>query len=406
MKQKKSGQSNQERARSAARLEQILLVLIFLFSLLLAGVILSPVVRRALNNGVSPDREAEESAVLFSPADDTQYVYADLRDDGVTYQFALGPNGRLILRETGEETEIWPLDTDGDGFADYGYTEIASADPTLPTVRNRVELYADNGLPFATYAAYPVPMPTQQAPTTGWLTRDGKRYYAYGDGSRAVGLHRIDGKLYYFNERGECAKMLGVDVSIYDERIDWPAVKEQGIDFAIVRVGGRGWSSGLHYGDIRTQENLIGARDAGIKLGLYFFSTAVDEREAKEDALAALEALNGYPLDLPIFIDLEYSGIYPEGRSDQLSGAQRASIARAFCETVRAAGYQAGVYSGQNYFKYSLDYSAVAEYTIWLASYTRNNRLPDFSERYDIWQFTDRGTVRGIAGYSDMDVIF
>lgn len=402
MTQGNSAKPKKKSARSSNDLERVLFILIFIFSLILAGLILAPVIRRALGDGEGDVNDT----VAVSAANATEYVYADLRDDGFIYQFALGPNGRLVLRVTGEETEIWPLDTDGDGFADYGYTETLTANPEQPVLRTRVELYAENGLPFAEFAAYPVPLPTQPMPTTGWVSQDGKRYYLYGDGSRAVGLNRIDGKFYYFNEYGECARMLGVDVSIYDERVDWSTVRDQGIDFAIVRVGGRGWSSGLQYGDVRTQENLIGARSAGIRLGLYFFSTAINEREAKEDALAALETLNGFPLELPIFIDLEYSGIYPKGRSDQLSGAQRAAIARAFCETVRAAGYQAGVYSGQNYFKYSLDYSSVAEYTIWLASYTRNNRLPDFSKRYDIWQFTDRGTVRGIAGYSDMDVIF
>ena len=379
-------------------------MMIFFFSLVLAFVILYPVASRILDS--SQDRTEEYAELLAEPEIKQYYIYEDLRESGYTYQFALGANGRLILRETGEESEIYPLDTDGDGFADYGYIEVESSDPSQPHQQVKMELYAENGLPCAEYAVYPVPIPSPMTLRTGWQTIGDKKYYYYNDGSRSVGLNRIDGKLYFFNEFGECANALGVDVSIYDERIDWKAVKEQGIDFAVIRVGGRGWASGLHYGDIRTRENLNGARAYGIKLGAYFFSTAINEFEAIEDAKAALRTLQGFPLELPVFIDMEYSGVYPDGRADLLTSPQRVAIARAFCETIRAGGYRPGIYSGEYYYKYSMNYPAVAQYLIWLASYTRNSRLPNFTGRYDIWQFTDSGTVRGIPGYSDMNAIF
>ncbi len=240
----------------------------------------------------------------------------------------------------------------------------------------------------------------------GWITLEGKEYYLEAEGKYAVGLRKIGGKLYYFDENGVRAASLGVDVSYYDSSIDWELVKAQGIDFAIIRVGGRGWTSGALYGDCRTQEYLRRARAAGVKIGVYFYSTAIDAEEAVEEARASLRAVGGIPLELPIFIDMEFSGDYPRGRADRLSPSQRAEIALAFCETVRAAGYEAGVYASQNYLKASIDYYVVSRYTVWLASYTRDNRLPFFDRRYDIWQFTDRGRVDGIPTEADVNVIF
>lgn len=240
----------------------------------------------------------------------------------------------------------------------------------------------------------------------GWQRIGGSEYFFYEDGSCAVGLKQIDGKLYYFNQYGVKARSVGIDVSFYNNDIDWQLVKDQGIDFAIIRVGGRGWSSGKLYDDCRTREYLRGARSAGIKIGVYFYSTAVNPYEAVEEASAALKAVGGIPLDYPVFIDMEFSGEYPEGRADRLTPNERAEIAVAFCETIRNSGCQPGVYAGQNFLKAYVDYYAVSRYTIWLASYTADNRLPFFDRRYDIWQFTDRGWVDGIGDDVDLNVIF
>lgn len=242
--------------------------------------------------------------------------------------------------------------------------------------------------------------------STGWLTVDGKEYFVNEDGSYAVGLKQIGGKLYYFNQYGVKASSVGIDVSFYNSDIDWQLVKAQGIDFAIIRIGGRGWTSGLLYDDCRTREYLRSARSAGILIGAYFYSTAINPYEAVEEASVAVKTLDGIPLDLPLFIDLEFSGEYPEGRSDLLSPSQRAEIATAFCETIRSSGYRPGVYAGQNFLKASIDYNVISRYTIWLASYTSDDQLPFFDHHYDLWQFTDWGRVDGIRGIVDMNVIF
>ena len=387
-----------------------------------------------------------------------------------TYTYNVGPNGYLLYKDSQEESNVIPVDEDNDGVPEYGLAYVTQetaetpsqpspapaedpgpilvigedagneeeteqpadgetvtepeppAEPETPPAEPEtpaqpetpvqpqtvsVELFNPDGTPTGVYDITATPVTEEDTENeVGWRVIEGKTYYYYADGSKAIGLKKIDGKLYYFNEFGVKASSVGIDVSFYNEDIDWPTVRAQGVDFAIIRVGGRGWTSGVLYDDTRTQEYLRGARAAGLRVGVYFYSTAINTYEAVEEASVAVSKLNGISLDFPIFIDMEFSGQYPYGRSDNLSPSERANIAIAFCETVSNAGYRAGVYSGQNFFKYSMDYGAVSRYYIWLASYTSNDRLPNFSNRYDMWQFSDRGRMEGINGNVDMDVIF
>ncbi len=355
-----------------------------------------------------------------------------------TYEYKVGPNGYLLYRDTETESDVLPIDEDGDGYCEYGLrfvTEIpepteapapspedpaptepgegetpADPEPTAApepvTYSVTVELYKADNSPVDEYEIIATPMMEDVTQKVGWQQIDGRMYYYYEDGSHAVGLKKIDGKVYYFNAYGVKASSVGIDVSYYNKDINWSAVRAQGIDFAIVRLGGRGWSSGKLYDDIRTQEYLRGARAAGLKIGAYFYSTAINAYEAVEEASVALNTLGGIGLDMPIFIDMEWSGDYPAGRSDNMSPSEAATVAVAFCETIRHGGHAAGVYASQNYFLYNIDYTKVMPYSIWLASYTWNNQLPAFGWRYDMWQFTDRGLLNGINGYVDLDVIF
>lgn len=262
--------------------------------------------------------------------------------------------------------------------------------------RLRIET-ADRGDPFAvTDAVY------------GWQ-RDGDRIiYVNQDGRCLTGLQRVDGRWQFFAPDGTKARALGVDVSYYNEDVDWSAVRAQGIDFAIVRVGGRGWTYGVIYGDLRCRQYLHNAREAGLDVGVYFYSTAGSEREAAAEARAVLDVLDGQPLDLPVFIDVEESGEYPYGRADRLSREERTRIVLAFCRVIEAAGYEAGIYSGQYFYNTNLYRESFEERMIWLANYSASERgrVPGFGAGYDIWQFTDRGKVKGINGYTDMNVIF
>lgn len=296
-----------------------------------------------------------------------------------------------------------PISAPSETAASYEET-VPAGDPYSGPVSLPAPVPAAEAEVTEEYTVSADPLPPQTS--SGWRERDGSRYYLDGSGNPAAGLKSIDGRLYYFNQYGVCASSLGIDVSFYNKGINWPAVKAQGIDFAIIRAGGRGWETGLLYDDSCFRQNINEARTAGLKLGVYYYSTAVDAVEAVQEASLVLERLHGAPLDFPIFIDVEQSGDYPAGRSDRLNKAQRFEIISAFCGTVRNAGYKAGVYSGQSFYKYNLDFGTLSQYYIWLASYTSGNRLPDFSGEYDMWQFTDRGVVNGITGKVDMNAIF
>lgn len=240
----------------------------------------------------------------------------------------------------------------------------------------------------------------------GWQS-DGEHYYFINEyGGLASGLQRIDGRLYYFAPSGAMARSLGVDVSYYNEDIDWAQVAAQGIDFAIVRLGGRGWGAGRLYEDTRAVQYLHNAREAGLRLGVYFYSTACTEAEAAREARFVLAALGGQALELPVFIDVEESGEYPEGRADRLSRAERTRVVEVFCRLIEEAGYESGIYSGHYYFNSALYPDSLGARTIWLANYSlsRYNRVPSFPG-YAIWQFTDRAQLKGIPGYVDLNVI-
>ena len=240
---------------------------------------------------------------------------------------------------------------------------------------------------------------------TGWVTANGDTYYLR-DGSPLTGLRLVEGQYCFFDAHGIKARAVGVDVSTYSEGIDWALAKAQGIDFAVIRVGGRGWTSGSVYGDVRAQTYLRDSQKAGIKRGVYFYSTAVNEHEAVEEAEAVLRVLGGRALELPVYCDLEFSGEYPEGRADRLNAGERTQIALAFCRKIESAGYRAGVYSGQYYFQHHLIGSALRRYQLWLAAYTADGMPPDFAGRCGLWQFTDRGSVSGMRCGTDMNVMF
>ena len=327
-----------------------------------------------------------------------------------TYSFNVGPNGYLLLKGTNTESSTIPVDENNDGIVDYGMTQVTpeptAENPTPTSYYISESLFNADNSPVDKYDITATPITQEETRRIGWQNIDGSMYYFDSEGNTVKGLMEIDGKLHYFNQFGVKASQLGIDVSFYNEDINWQAVKAYGIDYAIIRVGGRTWEQGKLYYDSRALEYLQKAQTAGLKIGVYFYSTAIDELEAVQEASLALEVVNGRSLDMPIYIDMEYSGMYPDARADKLDIATRTEILTAFCETIENSGYRAGVYSGEYFYRDNIDFNAIAQYNIWLANYTANNNLPTYSKRYDMWQFTDSGQVKGINGGVDMNVIF
>lgn len=192
----------------------------------------------------------------------------------------------------------------------------------------------------------------------------------------------------------------GIDVSSYQGEINWNAVKSAGIDYAVIRLGYRGSETARIVRDARFEQNIRGAINAGIRVGIYFVTQAVNEAEAREEANYCLNAVAGYGLAMPIFVDVEGSG----GRGDKIDRGTRTQCIKAFCQTVTAGGRLAGVYASKKWMTDNIDMSQLTQYSIWLAQYYKEKTWTQ--TRVDAWQFTSSGSVPGIAGRVDVNHIY
>ena len=238
---------------------------------------------------------------------------------------------------------------------------------------------------------------------SGWRTSGGKTYYYSQTTNKPVtGIQCIDNKLYYFNADGvlENGKTFGVDVSKYQKNIDWNQIKKAGVSFVIVRIGYRGYgASGTLVLDPMFEEHFTNVKNAGLKVGVYFFSQATTEEEAKEEAFACAYVLNGRKLDYPIFFDTEASGASNgSGRADGLGMEDRTKCAIAFCEEVKAQGYKPGVYASTLWYRKRVNLNSLKKYTIWNAHYGVASSPIDCA----LWQGTCTARLPGYKG--DMDV--
>ncbi len=242
---------------------------------------------------------------------------------------------------------------------------------------------------------------------TGWQTIDGKVYFFDASGKKVTGEQVIQGAKYTFDSDGALVTgsgTMGIDVSKHNGSIDWNAVKNSGVSYVIIRCGYRGYTQGSLIIDPKFEQNIKGATAAGLKVGVYFFSQAVDEVEAVEEASFVLDAVKGYRISYPIFLDVEYSGASGhKGRADNLGRAERTAVCRAFCATVSSGGYTAGIYANKTWLETMLDPGQLSAYKIWLAQYAAS---PTYGGRYDLWQYKSTGKVSGISGNVDMNLSY
>lgn len=202
-------------------------------------------------------------------------------------------------------------------------------------------------------------------------------------------------------QESEGSRSFGIDVSKWNKEIDWEAVKAAGVDFAIIRCGYRGSVTGTLVEDPYFYQNIEGARKAGVKIGLYFFTQAVSAVEAVEEASMVLCLNDGKPLDYPIFIDTEGAG--GSGRADGLDTVTRTEVCQAFCETIENAGYRAGIYASRNWYYNKLDMTNLDSHVIWLAEY---REYPEYEGKYQMWQYTSDGSIDGIEGRVDFNISY
>ena len=267
-----------------------------------------------------------------------------------------------------DPTAGWPNDIEAKDLANYGF-DVTSADTT-------------------------------EYQYTGWQEIDGNTYY-YDPATHqpVTGQQVIQGNVYTFAADGALNRTArGIDVSKFQGSIDWNAVKADGITFAIIRCGYRGYGSGALVEDSTYRANIQGAINAGLKVGVYFYSQAINEAEAVEEASMVLSLVGGYSLPLGVYYDTESVA---GGRANAISAAERTACAVAFCETIRNAGYRAGVYSYASWFYNALNFANISKYNIWIAQY--RDKL-SFNYKYNIWQYTGSGRVNGISKPVDMNI--
>ena len=194
---------------------------------------------------------------------------------------------------------------------------------------------------------------------------------------------------------------LGVDVSSHQGDIDWNAVAAAGVEFAMVRIGFRGYAEGEINEDAKARTNIEGAKAAGLDVGVYFFSQAISPEEAAEEARWAIEFLAGYELELPLVYDWEHVWSEEARTADLVDPELLTACARSFCDTVAEAGYEPMVYFNGYQARDLYDLTALKKYGFWLAQYAD---AMDFPYAVDLWQYSETGAVDGIDGKVDLNL--
>ncbi|MDO4798242.1 MAG: glycoside hydrolase family 25 protein [Coriobacteriales bacterium] len=222
------------------------------------------------------------------------------------------------------------------------------------------------------------------------LSQDGGPYFD------AASFTQSEGR-YTYDDGTSVARKTGVDVSDYQEAIDWHAVAADGIDFAFIRVGFRGNTEGGLYPDRYFDANYAQAREAGVECGAYFFSQAISVEEAREEAAFVLGLLDGRRLEYPVAFDYEAE---PGTRIAEVSDQMASQIAGAFCDAIRNGGYEPIIY-GNTYDLMRLDRSYVEDYRLWCAEYDDG---PSYARKVSVWQYANDGSVAGINTLVDLNL--
>ena len=239
-----------------------------------------------------------------------------------------------------------------------------------------------------------------------FITVDGNKYYASATGAIQTGTFKIGGVTYKATSEGRItsgagSKLQGIDVSYYQYSIDWKKVKASGIKFAIIRCGYRGSTSGKLYTDSTFMNNIKQAKAAGLDVGVYFFTEAVNAKEGKEEADYCINLIkkSGVKVTYPVVIDTEnLSGA--RASSAKLSKTKRTEAVKGFCDRVKELGYTPMIYASTSWLNNQLNMSSLSKYQVWVAQYY--SRVT-YGGTYRCWQYTSSGKVNGISTRVDMN---
>lgn len=207
----------------------------------------------------------------------------------------------------------------------------------------------------------------------------------------------------FLSYTGEGESIVGIDVSNHQGEIDWPRVAGAGVEFVMIRVGYRGYESGIIHQDKSFLRNIKGAQEAGLDVGIYFFSQAITPEEAVREAAQTVAWLEGYEIAYPVVFDWERQEA-ESSRTRETDGATITACAVAFCEMIQSAGYQPMVYGSPSKAYNTLELEKLLAYPFWLAHYTPDWAATSYRYQFDIWQYSDQGQVDGIAVPVDLNL--
>lgn len=206
---------------------------------------------------------------------------------------------------------------------------------------------------------------------------------------------------YEYIKDGKVASHKGIDVSKYQGNVDWKKVAEDYVEYAFIRVGCRGYgSSGTLIKDEKFHQNVKGALDQGIKVGVYFFTQAITTEEALEEAELVLKELGDYKITYPVAIDVERVE-NAKARQDALTAEERTEICKVFCEKIKEAGYIPMVYGDNETFAELIIPEELAEYDFWICE---TGGTMTFPYEFAVWQYSHKGTVSGIKGDTNISI--
>lgn len=209
------------------------------------------------------------------------------------------------------------------------------------------------------------------------------------------------GLLKYFSD-GKNVSFTGIDVSRYQKEIDFTRLKAQGIDFVMIRVGSRGYKNGTLTMDEFFETNINNAIEAGLEVGVYFYSQAISVAEAEEEAAMLLSAIAGKKVSYPVAFDMEYVD-NDSSRIDTLTKDEKTLITAAFANKIKDAGYKPMIYGDKEWLLKRIDISKFTQSSVWLADYEEQ---PDYPYLFDMWQYSTEGELYGIDGLVDLDICF
>lgn len=276
--------------------------------------------------------------------------------------------------------------------AEEDVTEPAAEEPFVPVVNDRVyDFYNEDDTVILDDPVYGYV----------WLrafTNVPKHSYDYS------GLKLENGR-YTYSENGEVVSKTGIDVSYHQHEIDWEKVAADGIDFVILRVGYRGYESGLLNLDQKFHSYIKGATAAGLDVGVYFFSQALTTEEAVDEANFVMEQLQGYKVTYPVVFDWEIMDD-ANARTQMANPYTVTECAAAFCDTITDGGYIPMVYGSRKFALMKLDMSKIPDVNFWFAEYKDGHNEPTYPYNYQIWQYASDGRVDGIDGDVDLNICF